>query len=85
MKKRWLAAFLLILSLVTNNSLAADIGLKVSAQKTWINWGDYILGQDFKQGFEDLGYDVEDAYMDNYYPLPLSATKIDVVGITSIT
>ena len=78
MKKSLFIPFLLALYFFCSGSLAADIGLKVSAQKTWLNWGDYILGQDFKQGFEDLGYDVEDAYMDNYYPSPLSATKIDV-------
>ena len=78
MKKCCSIVFLLMLSFFVPNSRAADIGLKVSAQKDWLNWGDYILGQDFKSGFEDLGYSVEDAYMDNYYPSALSATKIDV-------
>lgn len=57
---------------------AADIGLKISAGQNWLSWGDYILGQDLKNGFETIGYSVEPAYMDNFYPQDATDTKIDV-------
>lgn len=52
-----------------------DIGLKVSAEKNWYSWGDYILGQDLKKGFEALGYSVKDTYQGSY---DTPDTKIDV-------
>lgn len=57
---------------------AADIGLKISAGQNWLSWGDYILGQDLKNGFENLGYSVAPAYMENFYPQDDADTKIDV-------
>lgn len=78
MRKSLFISFLLMLCFFSSGSLGADIGLKVSSEKTWLTWGDYILGQDFKSGFEALGYSVEDAYMDNYYPSFPESTKIDV-------
>ena len=57
---------------------AETIGLKISAAENWHTWGDYILGQELKQGFEDLGHQVETAYMDNYYPSADTQTTIDV-------
>ena len=78
MKKSAFILFLLLSCLLGHNSWCADIGLKISSQPTWHHWGDYILGQDLKSGFEELNYSVEDAYMDNYYPSALENTKIDV-------
>ena len=57
---------------------AADIGLKISAGQNWFSWGDYILGQDLKSGFETIGYSVEPAYMENFYSEDASNTPIDV-------
>ena len=57
---------------------AADVGLKISAENNWYAWGDYILGQDMKSGFERLGYSVQPAYMDNFYPAGSEDSKIDV-------
>ena len=53
--------------LMLQTAEAADIGLKISAEKNWLSWGDYILGQDMKSGLERLGYSVQPAYMDNFY------------------
>ena len=57
---------------------AADIGLKISAGQNWFSWGDYILGQDLKSGFETIGYSVEPAYMENFYSEDASNIPIDV-------
>lgn len=54
------------------------IGLKISAGDTWYNWGDYILGQDLKQGFENLGYDVKTSYMNDFYSATDRETSFDV-------
>lgn len=57
---------------------AADVGLKISAAENWRAWGDYILGQDFKIGIENLGHKVHPAYIDNFYPLESEHTAIDI-------
>lgn len=57
---------------------AEDISLKISAGKNWYSWGDYILGQDLKSGFERLGYSVSPAYMDDFYPASSQNAPIDV-------
>ena len=57
---------------------AADIGLKISAGQNWLSWGDYILGQDLKNGFETIGYSVQPAYLEDFYPQNSFDTKIDV-------
>lgn len=58
--------------------LTADVGLKISAAENWNTWGDYILGQDFKKGIEQLGHKVYPAYIDNFYPLESEHTDIDI-------
>ena len=37
-------------ALMLQTAEATDIGLKISAEKNWLSWGDYILGQDMKSG-----------------------------------
>ncbi len=54
------------------------IGLKISAAQDWLTWGDYILGQDFKQGFESLGHQVMDTYIGNHYKDQTNQTDIDI-------
>ncbi len=58
--------------------LAADVGLKISAEKNWLAWGDYILGQDLKSGIESLGYSVQPAYMGDFYPAGAEDSNIDI-------
>ncbi|MCM1324599.1 MAG: glycosyltransferase [Acetobacter sp.] len=57
---------------------AADVGLKISSEKEWTAWGDYILGQDLKAGIESFDFTVQPAYIGNYYPSGSSKTKIDI-------
>ena len=47
------------------NSL--EVGLKISSEKNWTTWGDHILGQDLKKGFENLGANVKTYYIGNFY------------------
>ncbi len=61
--------FVLAFFALVSKAEADDIGLKISAEKNWYSWGDYILGQDLKSGFERLGYSVSPAYMNNFYPI----------------
>lgn len=63
---------------ISSLSWAADISLKISADKTWSSWGDYILGQDLKQGFENIGYSVTPAYMNDLYPQDSLDAPVDV-------
>lgn len=71
--------FAVILSAVVSSAAwAEDIGLKISAEKNWHTWGDYILGQDLKAGLESCGRSVQPAYIGNYYPAKSSKTKIDI-------
>ncbi len=63
-KKLILTVLLIIL---TQNVNALDIGLKISAASSWHNWGDYILGQDLKQGLQQTGHNVTPYYIDNFY------------------
>jgi len=71
--------FAVILSAVVSSAAwAEDIGLKISAEKNWHTWGDYILGQDLKAGLESFGRSVQPAYIGNYYPAKSSKTKIDI-------
>lgn len=60
------------------SATATDVGLKISAEKNWYSWGDYILGQDLKSGLEKLGYSVQPAYADNLYPGGSEKNKIDI-------
>lgn len=64
--------------LMLQTAEAADIGLKISAEKNWLSWGDYILGQDMKSGLERLGYSVQPAYMDNFYPSGAEKSPVDI-------
>lgn len=57
---------------------AATVGLKISADSRWVNWGDYILGQDFKIGLENLGHTVFPAYIENFYPSQSAPHDIDI-------
>ena len=65
-------------ALMLQTAEAADIGLKISAEKNWLSWGDYILGQDMKSGLERLGYSVQPAYMDNFYPSGAEKSSVDI-------
>lgn len=65
-------------ALMLQTAEAADIGLKISAEKNWLSWGDYILGQDMKSGLERLGYSVQPAYMDNFYPSGAEKSLVDI-------
>lgn len=60
------------------NTNAEQISLKISAESHWENWGDYILGQDLKQGLEDEGYKVQPAYIGNFYPEGSETSGIDI-------
>lgn len=71
----WAACFLLMGALPIQS---ADISLKISAEENWKAWGDYILGQDLKQGFEELNYSVEPSYISNFYPKGSEDCLIDV-------
>ncbi len=64
--------------LISYPCFANEIGLKISSGETWKNWGDYILGQDLKIGFEENGYSVIDSYQENYYPTQSKNTNFDV-------
>ena len=57
---------------------ALDLGLKISADERWGTWGDYILGQDLKLGFEELGHNVIPSYINDFYPKEALNTDIDV-------
>ncbi len=46
---------------------ALEVGLKISSEKNWTTWGDHILGQDLKKGFENLGANVKTYYIGNFY------------------
>jgi len=65
MFKRIILTALLIA--LTRNVNALDIGLKISSADNWYSWGDYILGQDLKAGFEQDGHTVFPYYIDNFY------------------
>lgn len=54
------------------------IGLKISAAQNWLTWGDYILGQDLKQGFENLGNQVKAIYIDSQSTSDVLQTNIDI-------
>jgi len=72
--------FFIIISLLlwSKTVTATDVGLKISAGENLFRWGDYLLGQDFKAGFEKNGLSVQPAFMDNYYPKDADETSIDV-------
>ena len=76
MRRIWLWAFFLLMGAFPVQS--ADISLKISAEENWKAWGDYILGQDLKQGFEELNYSVEPSYISNFYPKGSEDCLIDV-------
>lgn len=58
--------FIFAISLLWANTVfGANIGLKISAYSDWVNWGDYILGQDLKKGIEKLGHSVVPGYIDS--------------------
>lgn len=57
---------------------AEDISLKISAEPHWKSWGDYILGQDLKQGLEAEGHKVVPAYIGDFYPEGSEATEVDI-------
>lgn len=65
-------------ALMFQTAEAADVGLKISAEKNWLSWGDYILGQDMKSGLERQGYSVQPAYMDNFYPFGAEKSPVDI-------
>lgn len=71
-------ALCIVLSLYASFANALDVGLKISAGEKWKIWGDYILGQDLKLGFEDLGHKVKPSYMNDYYKKDTLNTDIDV-------
>lgn len=58
---------LILLPCLASNAFALDIGLKISSEESWHSWGDYILGQDLKKGFENLGANVTPSYIGNFY------------------
>lgn len=68
----------LLFGLYASAACAADVGLKVSAEKDWYSWGDYILGQDLQTGIESFGLTAQPAYMGNYYPAGSGKSKIDI-------
>ncbi len=68
----------LVLFALSHSVWASDIGLKISSEKNWYAWGDYILGQDLKEGFESFDLTVQPAYIGNYYPQNSHQSKIDV-------
>lgn len=71
--------FITFLSMFCISSASAtDIGLKISAHSTWFNWGDYLLGQDLKLGFEDLGHTVYPSYIDDLEQKNEQKLDIDV-------
>ena len=76
--KKYIVYFGFFLSLLASMAKAETVGLKISAAQDWITWGDYILGQDFKQGFEELGYQVEASYIDHHSPTKENMTDIDI-------
>lgn len=59
-------------------AFALDIGLNVSSEKNWKTWGDYILGQDLKAGFEELGHNVKDFYIDDLGGDDSIKTDVDI-------
>ena len=73
-----LFVFALLFSLYSFRALALDIGLKISAESNWHTWGDYILGNDLKVGFEKLGHNVVTSYIEDFYPKESQETNIDV-------
>ena len=73
-----LFVFALLFSLYSFRALALDIGLKISAESNWHTWGDYILGNDLKVGFEKLGHNVVTSYIEDFYPKESLETNIDV-------
>ena len=65
MFKKFILTTLLVILIRNVNAL--DIGLKISAASSWHNWGDYILGQDLKDGLEQIGHSVTPYYIGNFY------------------
>lgn len=77
MRRIWLF-MVLFLFYGAKNAGSADISLKISAEENWTAWGDYILGQDLKLGFEELNYSVSPTYIGNFYPKGREDSLIDV-------
>ena len=67
-----------IIGLYASAAMAADAGLKFSAEKDWYNWGDYILGKDLQAGIESLGVTVQPAFIGDYYPAGSRKSKTDI-------
>ncbi len=68
----------LLFGLYASVACAADVGLKISAEKDWFSWGDYILGQDLQTGIEALELTVQPAYIGNNYPMGSRESKVDI-------
>ncbi len=71
-------ALFVVLSFYASFAQALDLGLKISSKEKWKTWGDYILGQDLKAGFEELGHNVTPSYIGDFYPKDTPNTDIDV-------
>lgn len=69
---------LIVFLSLASRAFALDVGLKISAEENWLTWGDYILGQDLKKGFEKQGHNVIPSYIGNFYPKESMNTDIDV-------
>ncbi len=77
MAKKFLAIFCFVF-LFYPKAHATDISLKISADKRLTFWGDYILGRDLQKGLERIGYTVQPAYSNDYYPEGSDESTVDI-------